>query len=99
MTDDLRHAPDIERGVHAEKILKDQVFIDAWEKVRQAYLTQIENSPSRDTEGREYLFKKLQALRDARAVLEQVMQNGKLALHLREEESRLAKLNPFRRKA
>lgn len=99
MSEDLKQLAEIERGAHAEKILRDPVYLDSWDRVRQAYLAQIENSPSRDTEGREYLFKKLQALRDARAVLEQAMQNGKVALHLREEQSRLAKLNPFRRKA
>lgn len=99
MSEDLRHAAVIEHGIRAEHILKDAVYLESWEQVEAALVEKWKGSPARDSEGREYLFLMLKALRDARAALEQAMQNGKYALHLREEESRLAKLNPFRRKA
>ena len=97
--DDLRHQDEIDRGVHAEKILRDSLYLESYEIVRRALLDKIETSPHRDVEGREQLFKMLRALKDVRGALEQAMREGKLALHLREEQTRLSKLNPFRRKA
>jgi len=97
MNDELKHAPAIERGIHAEKIITSEIYRDAYDKVRLAILAKIESSPARDVEGREHLFKMLKALRDARAVLEQAMRDGKVALHLRDQESRLSQI--FRRKA
>jgi hypothetical protein len=82
----------IARGVRAEKILTDSVYIEAFDKVKAAILTKFETSPVRDSEGREHLFKMLKALNDSKGYLEQAMQDGKIQLHLQEEKSRFAKL-------
>jgi hypothetical protein len=78
----------IARGEHARRIVNDELYVEAWEKVRQAILAKFEASPVRDTEGREHLFKMLKALNDAKGALEQVMRDGKVAVHLREEKRR-----------
>jgi hypothetical protein len=88
----MDHEKDIDRGAQAERILNDPLYADAWTKVRQALLDKFEASPVRDTEGREHLFKMLKALNDAKSCLEQVMRDGKVALHLREEKRRLFKV-------
>lgn len=88
----MDHEKDIDRGAQAERILNDPLYADAWTKVRQALLDKFEASPVRDTEGREHLFKMLKALNDAKGCLEQVMRDGKVALHLREEKRRLFKV-------
>jgi hypothetical protein len=85
----------IERGNHAARLLSDSLYVESFDKVRQALLAKFESSPARDTEGRERLYMMLKALNDARAVLEQVMNDGKVAHHLVEQERRF-KLKVFR---
>lgn len=88
---------DIDRGLQAERILNDEIYKEAWEKVRLAILAKFEASPVRDTEGRDHLFKMLKALNDAKGALEQVMNDGKVVLHLKQEKERLLKFpNIFR---
>jgi hypothetical protein len=83
--------PDVlARAVRAEKILNDAVFVEAFDKVKAAILAKFETSPVRDSEGREHLFKMLKALNDAKGYLEQVMQDGKVQLHLKEEKRRFS---------
>lgn len=79
---------DIDRGVKAERLLSDPLYKESWEAVRKALLAKFESSPVRDAEGREHLFMMLKALNDAKGALEQAMQDGKVALHLREEKRR-----------
>ena len=87
MTDE----PDVlARAARAEKILQDAVFVESFDKVKAAILAKFETSPVRDSEGREHLFKMLKALNDAKGYLEQVMQDGKVVLHLKEEKRRFS---------
>lgn len=80
----------IARSVRAEKLLTDPLLSESWEKVRTALLAKIETSPARDTEGRERLYFMLKALNDVRGCLEQVVNNGKVVIHLEEEKRRLS---------
>ena len=82
----------INRGKHAERIVKDEIYVESWEKVRQAIFTAWEKAPVRDTEGRERLFLMLKALNDAKGALEQVMRDGQVAQHLVEEKRRFFKV-------
>lgn len=91
MSEDLREQGVIDRGVRAEKILKNELYVEAFAQVKAAIHEKIESSPVRDVEGREHLFKMLKALNDARGYLEQAMRDGKVQLHLKEEK-RLLKL-------
>jgi hypothetical protein len=84
----MNDSEQIARGVRAEKIIGDALYVEAWDKVRAAILTKFEASPVRDTEGREHLFKMLKALNDAKGALEQVMRDGKVAIHLQEQKRR-----------
>lgn len=81
----------VSRAQQAERLLKDPLLSEAFEKVRQAILAKFEQSPVRDSEGREHLFKMLKALNDARGYLEQAIQDAKVVLDL-QEKSRLFKL-------
>ena len=76
----------IDRGQRASKILNDPLYVEAFDKVRLAILDKFEGSPVRDTEGREHLFKMLKALTDAKGALEQVMNDGKVEIHLQKEK-------------
>jgi hypothetical protein len=85
---DLDEEGRVDRGIRAERLLKDSLYVEAWDKVRSAILDKIEHSPVRDKEGREYLYLMLKALSDARGAVEHVMRDGKVAIHLREEKRR-----------
>lgn len=72
------------RAEQAGRILRDPLFTEAFDSVRAALLNKIEMSPVRDEEGREKAFLMLKALRDARAYLEQAMNDGKVVIELKE---------------
>lgn len=79
----------IDRGVRAEKLLNDPLMVEGFAAVKQAIFEKFEASPVRDAEGREHLFKMLKALSDVRGYLEQAVNGGKIAVHLKEEKKRL----------
>lgn len=89
--DDTKELSAIERGVQAEKLLNHPLIVEAFDKVRAALHHAWEQSPSRDPEGREELFRRIKATNDARGYIEQVIRDGKVAVHTR-EQSRLFKL-------
>ena len=82
----------IDRGVRAERILNDPLYQEAWSKYEAACWETFKKSPARDKEGREYLFLMIKAAADARAALEQVMRDGKVALHTREQKGILTRM-------
>lgn len=77
---------DVERGNHANRLLKDPLLNEAFETVRLAIHDQWENSPLRDVEGQQALRAMLNHLRDVRAVLEVALADGNAAV---EELNRL----------
>lgn len=84
---DLRDAPLIERGAKAEKLLRDPLLLESFEMVKQALMKKWELSPTRDKEGREYLYLMIKAVNDSHGYLEQAIRDGKVALHSRQERS------------
>lgn len=77
------------RAEQARRITQDPVYVEAWDKVRQAILKNFEASPVRDVEGREHLYLMLKAMNDAKVALEQAMRDGVFVLHSQEEKRRL----------
>lgn len=84
---------DIERGIHADKLLADETLKSAFEQLRQSILTQIEHWPIDDVSGAEKLRMSLKLLRGVRANLEHAVRDGKVAAYRLEEERR--KKNPI----
>jgi ribosome-associated protein YbcJ (S4-like RNA binding protein) len=82
----------IAKGERAEKLLKNELLIEAFEQIKAALMEKWATSPVRDQEGREYLFLQIKATNDARGYLEQVMRDGKVTVHSQIEESRWKKL-------
>jgi hypothetical protein len=85
LTDTDKEIASISRGVHAEKLLKDSLLIEAFETVKQALTTKWESSPVRDKEAREYLYLMIKATNDARGYLEQAVRDGKVTVHSKEQ--------------
>jgi hypothetical protein len=82
----------IERAEKAQRILKDELFLEAFENTRQAIFQKIEVTPIRDTEGLSQLRLCLKLLSDVRANLTKVLNDGKVAEFEIEEKKRLSNL-------
>jgi hypothetical protein len=85
VADEFKEIQHIDRGVKAEKLLKDPLLIEAFEAVHTALQKAWSESPVRDMEGREKLFLMIKAAKDVRGYLEQAVRDGKVAVHSREE--------------
>lgn len=70
---------EIQRGERAEQILNDPIFVEAFEETKQELVSQWENSPARDVEGREKLWLSLKLLQKVHGQLSSVMETGQLA--------------------
>jgi hypothetical protein len=70
---------EMDRGQQALDLISHPLMAEAFESIRQSYLTQWENSPARDTEGREKIWTYLKQLDALKAHLTTVMQTGKMA--------------------
>lgn len=70
---------ELDRGAKAEKLLADELFIEAFDLVAKAIHERWESCPLRDREGAHELKLQLKLLNDVRANLEQAVADGKLA--------------------
>lgn len=90
----------LERGAHAEQLLKDPLLQEAFTSMRMAILERIESAPMADTEGAEKLRTMLKLLRDLKSNFEQAVRDGQLAKFQLEEERKKRVLDiqfPWRR--
>ncbi len=86
------------RANRAEAILKDPIYREAFENVRQAIFTRIENTPVRDAEGLQQLRLMLKLLRDVEANMTEAVNNGKVeALRLAQESEAKKRFGIFSR--
>jgi len=70
---------EVRSGQNAERILNDELFKDSFAYLRDLYLTEWENSPVRDPEGRERLWLAIKILATVENHITTIMQTGKLA--------------------
>lgn len=68
----------LDRGIKAERIINDPLYVDAYEQVKAAILSAWESAPVRDREGQHELKLMLKALADVRAVFERAITDGKI---------------------
>lgn len=89
---------DVDRGQHAERLLKDPLLSQSFELVREAIIAKWEATPLRDRDGAHELKLMLKLLGDVRANLEQALTDGKLAAEeLRQQARRDLSPAEFRR--
>ena len=69
----------INRGSRAKEIIENEIYQEAFEALEQEILLQWGESPARDQEGREKLYLMLGITRRVKAILQSVMETGKLA--------------------
>jgi hypothetical protein len=70
---------ELERGQQATELMEHPLMLEAFSTIRESYLTQWENSPARDTEGREKIWTYLKQLETLRSQMTTVMQTGRMA--------------------
>ena len=70
---------EIARATQARQIVEDPIFREAADGLKSQLMEQWEQSPARDTEGRERLWLAVSLLGKLEAHLLQVMQTGKMA--------------------
>ena len=79
MADEFKLRKDLERGSHAEMLLRDELLTEAFKTLEAAYIEEWGRSEFSQVEKRENLWKSTQILGDVRRHLLKVASNGKLA--------------------
>ena len=70
----------IYNGNRAKEVLENEVFIQAFEDIKKEIVTQWEQSPARDSEGREKLWNLLKLADKLEMNLKTTLETGKLAM-------------------
>lgn len=70
---------DLARGARAKEILENELYIEAFQTIKDEVLEAWQQSPSRDLEGREKLYLMLGMLNKVQSTLQTVMETGKIA--------------------
>lgn len=79
---------EIERAGRARRLIEDELFVDAKEKLRASILKAFEDSRPEDTSQRERLYLEMKLLKSLVKDLETIMQTGELAGRQIERQSR-----------
>lgn len=88
---------ELRRGELARQVTENEVYIEAWNSVRDGIIQAWESAPIRDKEGQAELKLMLKLLTDVRRNVETVMNTGKLARVQIERESMFRKtMNRFK---
>lgn len=82
----------IYNGGRAREVLENEAFAQAFTDLKAEITEQWQNSPSRDTEGREKLWMLLSLANKLELILKSSMETGKLARLELEHQNRLAQL-------
>jgi transposase len=70
---------DAMRGRRAEQLLADELVTEIFETMRAEYIKAWEDSPARDSEGRERLWQAVQIVGKVRTHLQSMVGSGSLA--------------------
>ena len=86
------------RADRAKEVIENEVFIDAFERIKQEIFDQWASAPARDTEGRERLWLMQSLLGKLQITLQSTMEGGKVAkAELLHKQSVVEKLTAWRR--
>lgn len=79
MADDPQVRMDAERGAHAERLLSDDILMEAFSTIESDYINAWKGTGARDTDARERLWQAYQIVGKVRSHLHTVAQRGSLA--------------------
>ena len=88
----------IRRAEHAKQLMEDETLLAALAMIEAEIISEWEQCPARDVEGREFLWKYYKTSKKFRGILLGAIESGKIAAHgLREKASFIEKtLNSVR---
>ncbi len=96
MTQNDQIGREIEREQRAKEVAENPLFREAFDSLRDQLRAEWENSPARDTEGRERIWLAVNMLGKVEQHLMKTMQTGKMArMQLDEERSKLAQMRDW----
>jgi hypothetical protein len=81
MTDELALRRDADRAARADRLLKDETFIETLDGLGDAYFKAWLATNARDTDGRERLWLARTVLTRVREDIATLVSNGKIAMH------------------
>lgn len=70
---------EIARANQAKAIIESELYVEAYNAIREQYLAAWADSPVRDSEGREEIWRLLKSLEKVHAYFTDVITTGKLA--------------------
>jgi hypothetical protein len=82
---------EIRKGYQAEHLLKNELFYEVVENLRDRIRAEWESSPIRDIEGQQYLKLMLKAINDIVNNIEQIYSTGQMAKQQQEIEEKKKK--------
>lgn len=98
MSDKLEEAS--VRASRAKQIIEDALFCESFDVLRQQLIQAWQDSPARDTEGRERLWQYVKQLDKLKGHLETVMAQGKMAEYqiqaLVRDQTPMAPIDPIK---
>jgi len=83
---------EIQRGEHAELLVNNPMFIEAFKTLREGILNAIEEAPIRDREGVHELKLMLKLTKDVQAHIVGIVETGKMAKIQLEQEAKINRL-------
>lgn len=69
---------EVQRGLEAERILKEPLLIEAFERLEQEYVKAWQTSPARDADAREKLYQMQNCLHRVKDHLRVLMESGRI---------------------
>jgi hypothetical protein len=82
-----------DRAAKAEALLRNELFIEAFEYLDEQFIDAWKNSAINDAEAREKLFHLMQALGAVKGYFQSVVEDGKLAKAQLDEFRRYGRIN------
>ena len=70
---------ELRRGEQARQVIENEIYVEAWQKLRDGIIHMWETCPIRDKEGQHELKLELKLLKEVRHHLETTMNTGKMA--------------------
>jgi len=83
----------VARGNRAKEMLKDDIFNEAFDHIRENLLGMFENSDAQDSKGRERAWLQMNALKEVHRYFQIIADEGTMESAINEEKEKRSKLN------
>lgn len=88
--EEARLMKEAERGAHAERLMNDVIFQEAFKVLEERIVEMWREAPIRDTEGQQLLLVRMRTLDEIKKHLEVIAKTGKISQQLLDRERTMA---------